>query len=368
VIGTGRLERYVLSRAFAGVGAALAVIASIVFLIQFVDLSRDVGAPADVGASDILGLTLLRAPSVIQVLLPFVFLGGGIGAYVGLNRKSELVAMRAAGVSAWRFILPFAAASFVVGVLAVTVLNPLAAALNARFEAQRGRMMENYLGDAPKEVWLRQGDERTQIVIHAKTRDVERGTVRLKGVSLFIYQKNPKTGAPEFRRRLEAAEARLMPGHWQLTDVREAMAGENSVRSESLSIRSRLGAEGAMERFASPEAIAFWKLPGAIEATEQAGFSAASYELRWHQLLATPLLFAAMAVLAAAFSLRLVRLGGLAGLAGAGVALGFVMFFFNQFSGALARADFLPLFAAAWAPPLVALLFGLTLLCYTEDG
>ena len=123
-----------------------------------------------------------------------------------------------------------------------------------------------------------------------------------------------------------------------------------------------------MESLASPEAIAFWRLPKAIQLTEQAGFSASGYRLRFHQLLATPLLFAAMAVLAAAFSLRLTRLGGLAGLAGAGVALGFVLFFFNQFAGALAKADIIPLFAAAWAPAVVAALAGLTLLCYTEDG
>jgi len=286
---------------------------------------------------------------------------------VGLNRKSELVAMRAAGVSAWRFILPFAGAAFVVGVLAVTVLNPLAAAMNSQFESARGRLMENYLGDIPKDIWLRQGDDKNQIVIHAKSRDTVDGTVRLKGVSLFVYQKD-RSGVPVFRRRLEAAEARLMPGSWQLTDVREATAGETSVRSDTLSIRSTLDSESAMERFASPEAIAFWRLPAAIRLTEQAGFSAAGYELRYQQLLATPVLFAAMSVLAAAFSLRLARLGGLAGLAGAGVALGFIIFFFNQFAGALARADILPLFAGAWGPPVVALLSGFTLLCYTEDG
>jgi lipopolysaccharide export system permease protein len=365
-VKVGRLERYVLVRTLGGVGTALAVITAVILLIQFVDLSRQVGVRADVGAPQILGLTLLRAPSLIQILLPFVFLFGGIGAYVGLNRKSELVAMRAAGVSAWRFILPFAAAAFVVGMLAVGVINPLAAALNARFEADRARMMENYLGDVPKDVWLRQGDDRNQIVIHAKARDTVAGAVRLRGVSLFVYQKNDR-GIPEFKRRLEAAEARLMPGFWQL-DVREATAGENSVRSDSLSIRSTLDAEAAMERFASPDAIAFWRLPAAIRLTEQAGFSASGYRLRFHQLLATPVLFAAMAVLAAAFSLRLARLGGLAGLAGAGVALGFVVFFFNQFAGALAKGDIIPLFAAAWAPPLIALLSGVTLLSYTEDG
>ena len=367
MIGVGRLERYVLARMLGGVGMALAVIAAVILLVQFVDLSRSVGTRADVGAQEIFSLTLLRAPSLIQVLLPFVFLFGGIGAFVGLNRKSELVAMRAAGISAWRFILPSATAAFAIGVFAVMVLNPMSAALNARFEDSRARLMENYLGDQPKDIWLRQGDARNQIVIHAKARDTVGGAVRLRGVSLFIYQNTPD-GTPQFQRRLEAAEARLMPGFWRLKDVREATAGGNSVRSESLSIRSTLDAEAAMESYASPEAIAFWKLPGAIRLTEQAGFSASGYRLRWQQLLATPLLFAAMSVLAAAFSLRLARLGGLAGLAGAGVALGFVVFFFNQFSGALAKADIIPLFAAAWAPAVVAMLSGLTLLCYTEDG
>jgi lipopolysaccharide export system permease protein len=159
-----------------------------------------------------------------------------------------------------------------------------------------------------------------------------------------------------------------MPGYWRLSNVREATAGAGVLRTESLSIRSSLDAEAAMERLASPDAIAFWRLPSAIRLTEQAGFSANGYRLRLQQLLATPMLFAAMSILAAAFSLRLARLGGRALLAGAGVALGFGFFFFNEFAGVLADADVIPTIAAAWAPPLVALLSGLTLLCYTEDG
>ena len=365
--GVGRLERYVLAQMLLGVLTALAVITAVVLLIQFVELSGQIGSRTDVGAGSILQLTALRLPSLLQILLPFCFLFGSMGAFVGLNRRSELVAMRAAGVSAWRFILPTAAGAFVIGLAAVGGLNPIAASLNARYEAERERVMANYLGDQPRDIWLRQGDETSQVVIHAKARSKSTGPVTLRGVSLFIYEKDGR-GIPVFRRRLEAAEAKLLPGFWRLTDVREAAAGGSSIRSASLSIRSTLDAEAAMDRLASPEAIPFWRLQTAIRLTEQAGFSAAGYQLRFQQLLATPLLFAAMTILAAAFSLRLTRLGGLAGLAGAGVALGFVMFFLNQFAGALAKADFIPLFAAAWAPGVVALLVGVTLLCYTEDG
>jgi lipopolysaccharide export system permease protein len=362
-----RLERYVLARSLASVGAALTLISSVILLVQFVDLSRTIGERADVSPADIFGLTLLKSPSVILILLPFVFLAGGIGAYVSLNRRSELIAMRAAGVSAWRFIMPSAFAAFVAGILSVVALNPVSAALNARFEADRTRI-QSTTAQAPKDIWLRQGDEHTQMVIHAKSRDTVQGDVRLRGVSLFVYQKN-RFGQPEFKRRLEASEAMLRPGFWQLKDVREATAGESSVQSDSLTIRSTLDPEAAVERFGGePDTIAFWRLPSAIRQTEDSGFSASGYRLRFQQLLATPVMFAAMAILAAAFSLRLVRLGGLAGLAGAGFTLGFMVFFFDKFSGALGRADIIPLFAAAWAPAVVALLFGLTLLCYTEDG
>jgi lipopolysaccharide export system permease protein len=62
------------------------------------------------------------------------------------------------------------------------------------------------------------------------------------------------------------------------------------------------------------------------------------------------------------------RLGGLVVLSAGGVALGFVIFFFNEFCRALGKAGAIPPFIAAWTPPLIALLAGFTLLCYTEDG
>lgn len=365
--GIGRLERYVLTRTMAGVAGALAVIGAVILLIDFVEVSRTVGGRGDAGFPRLLWLTLLKAPSTVLTLLPFAFLFGTLAAFVGLNRRSELIAMRAAGVSAWRFILPAAAAAFIVGTFTVAAFNPLAAMLGAEFEQSRDAVLEEFQTSKPKDTWLRQGDASSQVVIRARSHDETEGSVRLKDVSMFVYRVNPQGGL-EFSRRIEADEARLMPGYWRLKGVREAAPGAGSVRSETLSIPSTLDEQAAIERFTTPNAIAFWRLPATIRGTEAAGFSALPYRLRLHQLLATPLLFAAMSVLAAAFSLRLMRLGGLAALAGSGVALGFVFFFFNQFCGALGKAEIIPPFAAAWAPPLLALLSGLTLLCYTEDG
>jgi lipopolysaccharide export system permease protein len=362
-----RIESYVLVRTLIAVATALAVISTVIVLIDFVEVSRIFGMRAEVGFNQILGLTLLQTPSLILILLPFAFLFGVLGAFVNLNRRSELIAMRAAGVSAWRFILPAAVAAAGFGVFTVTVLNPITSAMNARFEKARDALKEDSQLIGRKEIWLRQGDAQTQVVIRARASDVDHGTVRLSRVSLFISRPDSDHGL-RFSRRIEAAQARLLPGYWLLTDAEEATPGAVALRYDTLSIPSTLDTRTALERYAPPEAVSFWGLWTAISRTEQAGFSATGYRLQLQDLLAAPLLYAAMSILAAAFSLRLIRLGGLAGLAVAGVALGFLLFFLDQFCNALGRAETIPPVVAAWLTPVLALLSGFTLLCYTEDG
>jgi lipopolysaccharide export system permease protein len=360
----GRIQVYVLVHTLVCVAAAFAVIASVIFLVDFVELSRTLGGVVDLGFAQLVGLTFLKSPAVVLKLTPFIFLFGVMGAFVTLNRRSELVAMRAAGMSAWLFVLPAAGAAFVIGLITIGALNPAASWLAGRFEDRRADLTE---GGGPKEIWLRQADARSQTIIRAASHDVVNETVRLKGVSIYIQAEKPD-GGYAFSRRIEAAQAVLMPGAWRLTDAREALPGAQSVRSEQLDLPSSLDLRTALEKFASPDSIAFWRLPAAIDQAQAAGYAVEGYQLRLHQLLATPLLFSAMSVLAAAFSMRLMRLGGLVGLAVMGLAVGFAVFFSNQFCGALGSAGVLPPALAAWAPPVLAFLSGVTVLCYTEDG
>src|SRR5690606_11169691 len=113
----GRIERYVLLQQMKSLGVTVAVIGALVMLIDFVEVSRGLTSSGELSSARIFGLVLVKSPSVIIQLLPFVFLFGSLGAFVSLKRRSELIAMRAAGVSAWRFVLPAAGAAVALGVL-----------------------------------------------------------------------------------------------------------------------------------------------------------------------------------------------------------------------------------------------------------
>ncbi|MDO9588079.1 MAG: LPS export ABC transporter permease LptG [Brevundimonas sp.] len=362
----GRIERYVLIQQGRSLAIALAVIAALIMLIDFVEISRGVGSDVDLSGARILGLMALKSPQVIIQLLPFVFLFGTLAAFVGLNRRSELIAMRAAGVSAWRFVLPAAGAALIFGVVTVTVLGPLAASADGLFQRERTRLSGAAAGAVSDQaVWIREGDDARQIVIRAARQD--RANARLLGVTFFIYT-NDGEGRRTFSERIDADSATLAAGRWRLVDAVGAQIGQRAVPYATLDLPSSLADEEAFERFARPQSTPFWSLPAQIGRVEAAGFSSTAYRLRLQQMAATPLMFAAMSILAAAFSLRLMRLGDLARMSVAAVVLGFGFFFVNQAAAAFGAAEVIPPWLAAWLPPLLTALAAFTLLFYTEDG
>jgi len=360
-----RLGRYVVSRVFGGVLIAMIAVLACILLIDLVEQMRTVGSRTDISLLEALRLTLLKTPMLVEQTLPFVVLAGTMGAIIGLNRSSELVAMRAAGVSAWRFLTPSAFVGIVLGVLAVTLLNPLGAYLYQQFEAEKENALSERLQAAGENgVWIRQGDEEGQVVIHAD--GVDPSGTRLQGATFMFFE--VQQDALRFTRRIQAATAELKPGFWQLTDLTEATPGGRPVRQTHLAIPTSLDATELINRFVNPATLSFWALPGFIREAKAAGFAPTRYELKWQALLAYPLLLATMAGLGAAFSLQLQRLGNLARWGAAGVGIGLFLFFYSQLAGAFAMTQSVPAAVAAWSAPLAGLFIALALVAFVEDG
>ncbi|EGF90764.1 hypothetical protein ABI_37970 [Asticcacaulis biprosthecium C19] len=361
-----RLETYILQTCVAMFASALMVVSALILLINYVEISRSVAARADLGGLEVLVMLFQRSPSAILILLPFAFLFGSLFAFVNLNRRSELIAMRAAGVSAWRFVLPATVSAFAFGILTIGVLNPVASHLQDVYERKVVAAEAFAPTDPAEAIYLRQGDSDRQVVIRADGQ-ASAQIGHLRGVTFWIFTTD-RRGAPSFIERVDAREAILRPGSWQLKDAREYTLDKPAQFYNVLTLSSNLDPQKAFKRYASTQSVPFWRLPGLIRQNQISGFSTTSYELKLHQLLSTPLMFAAMTALGAVFSLRLMRLGGLTILVTSGVSLGFVIFFVNQLFASMGKADVIPAALAGWSPAVLAMLGAMTLLVYTEDG
>lgn len=357
---TGYLARQFLLWFLALFGLLLAVIT----LATIVDMLDRLANKEQSTLGLVIQLALLRVPQISQEVLPFAVLGAGMGLFWRLTRTHELVVTRAAGVSIWQFLLPPLAMSAIIGVLAFSVLNPLAAVLMKRYVQMETLVLKqqtSIITVSKTGLWLRQVEGEQIYVIQAEK--VGGQGDQLDRVMVLRFDQ-----ADHFLGRWDADRALLEPGAWRLEQVWESAPGAPPKRLDTVRIATEMTIDRLNDNFAPPETISFWQIPSYAEVLESAGFPAERLRLQFHRLLAQPLLFAAMVVIAATFAMRPPRRGGVTVIIGLGIVVGFVLYFLSNFVFALGLSGKLPLILAAWTPTSISLMLGVAMLLHLEDG
>jgi lipopolysaccharide export system permease protein len=297
--------------------------------------------------------------------MPFAILFGTMLAFWRLTRSNELVVARAAGVSVWEFLTPAVLVALLVGVVAVTVFNPIASSMEASYEKLDARILRQSgdpLALSNTGLWLRQSDaDGGQVILHGEKANAPE--LLLERVTVFFL--NPQG---EFTSRIEARSARLEDGSWVIEGGQRFRPGDPPEAVAQLRLPTSLTSTKIEESLASPDTMSFWELPGFISLLEQSGFSAQRHRLHFNVLLARPFLFCAMVLVAATFSLRMQRRGGAGMMIVSGVVAGFLLYFLSDIVFALGLSAKIPVLLAAWTPTGVSMIFGSSMLLHLEDG
>lgn len=379
MILTPTLTGYV-ARAFFGMTLAmLGALTGLVALFDFIELLRRAATRPDVGFGIALEIASLRLPFVSLQILPFSILLGGIVAFWRLTRSSELIVARAAGISAWGFLTGPLVVALLLGMVATGAISPISSALLSRAE----RLDQTFLRTgggmttlAGGRLWLRQADRELEangvailsgrpVAMRNPGEPIPRAGARFELQEVSVWR---LTAGDQPLSRIEAPRARLTSGAWVIEEAVAFGADRIAKPVGTISLPTELTPDRIQDSFASPETLDFWALPGFIAVLEEAGFSAVRHRIQFQSLLALPVLALAMALLAAGFSMRQTRRGGVAQMIGGGVAAGFALFVVDKVSNEFGEAGSLPVVLAAWAPTVAGLLLALALLLHLEDG
>lgn len=122
---------------------SLAVLAMLVLVLQALDLLGESGRIMSVegnGQSELWTYISLRMPQLVQRFLPFSVLLGTIITAATLNQNSEVISMKAGGLSAHQILAPLILTSFIVAMVSF-VFNETVVALHfAAFGVAIGRL------------------------------------------------------------------------------------------------------------------------------------------------------------------------------------------------------------------------------------
>jgi len=360
------INRYIAWRVLRGILIAFMIVTGIILLIDFVEGTRNLGQDLGFNSLDVMYLTLLKIPSLIEQTIPFVVLFGVMGALYGLNRRSELIVLRATGLSAWRFLAPAVFVTFIIGVIWALCFNPIAAHTLSTYE-QTVASAEN-TDTTQKSIWLREATDRAQTLIRANGYDPKERA--LTGVTVIQSDIIKDSGA-EFKTRFDAERAVLSgAGYWQLYNVKENTSDvlADYIQHETISIPTNIRLEDITSQTSSDYVPPFWALPQEITRTRRSGFATTGLEMQWHKLLALPLSLVAMTFIAAGVSMHLAREGGTLKLLITGTAIGFGVYFANSIFNAFGQSSTMPVILAAWLIPIMTFFLGVSYLAKIEDG
>ncbi|MBV1864722.1 MAG: LPS export ABC transporter permease LptG [Rhodobacteraceae bacterium] len=347
-----------------------AILALLIFVIEWLENIRGL-SKYGVSFAESLILAASRTPSFVLQTLPIIVMLSALAFCVGLARSNEFVISRAVGVSALSAMAFPAFYTFTLGLAAILVLNPLA----ATFSAKHTELRAEYTGSKRSAVsfgedgfWLRQKDEDGHTVIHAQNTN-RRGTSLRAATALKFNEEGAVIS------RLFSNTAILNKGQWIFTNGKywhiDRSTPNPEKTAETFEIKrfdTDITPEQILEGYPKPNTVPIWDMPQMIRTIQAAGFSSLPHMIHFNIELARPLMLVAMIVLGAAFTLQNARLGNLGVSVFLALVCGFALYFLQNLAMTLGEAGEIPVFAAAWAPPLSGLLLALGMFLKFEDG
>lgn len=358
------ISRYIAKKFLFAIAGIFIGCFLLVLLVDFVELFRRASDRPNTTIALIMQMSLYRVPELMEQIIPFATLFGSIAAFLGLSRKLELVILRASGMSVWQFLTPAIVVAACIGLFASLAFNPAAAYLKEQsliIDAKIFGRSFSSEGGPTSQGWVRQKGDDGDSILRAHT-SFDQGQ-RLGGVTVFSYDKEGN-----LLERIDAKTGELHPGYWKLSEAMVSSSLTEPRYYDTFLVSTHLTPQEVSENIAKPEAVPFWTLPNVINQAENSGLPAYKYRLRYQTLLARPLLLAAMVLIAATVSLKILRFGNVGKLILGGVIAGFVLYVVTEMAKDLGNTGLVNPILSAWLPAIVATLMGFTIILYQEDG
>jgi lipopolysaccharide export system permease protein len=345
--------------------AVLFMLVLVLLALDLLSKTGDILAAPGNGQAEVLRYASLRLPQLVANFLPYSVLLASLLTFWPLNQNSEVIAMRAAGLSAHQVLAPMLLTAMLVAMVSFgfneRVLTRANATLKAWEAADYGPIPaeDSSAGKPRANIYLTDGEN----ILSAATLSGGGKGIVLTGVTW--YARGP---GGIIREQIRAPRAVYAAPGWRLENpVRFDVAGAVTERPAALVVGQGLSPERIMLQSVDPDAQSFWELKQSIDAYETAGRNTDEMRARWWHRLSGPLSALLMPLLGSIAAFGLARSGQLFVRAIIGMALGFAYFVVDNAALAMGSFGGYPPLLAAWAPFVLFLLVGETVLIRTEE-
>lgn len=342
----------------------IAVLLMLVLVLQMLDLLSESGkilAAAGNSEGDLWTYVGLRVPQLVARFLPYSVLLATIITLATLNQNSEVIAMKAAGLSAHQILAPLLLAALAVSAVSFGFNERVVTRSNTTLKAWQA---VDY-GKIPTASGVRSNIYVTDghNIISATTLAGRGEDTRMTGVTFYRRDANGMIDE-----QVRASSATYANPGWRLENaVRFDVRTAETVPLAPVVVAPTLTPEQIAISSVDADGLSLRELSRSIDELDAAGRRTNELRGKWWHKISGPLAAFLMPLLGAVAAFGLARSGQLFVRAVIGMSLGFAYFVVDNAALAMGNFGGYPPLLAAWAPFLLFLLVGETVLVRTEE-
>ncbi len=349
------LDLYIARIVLYQTAVVVGVLVGLFMFITFIEQIGELGT-GNYGALDAIEFTVLSVPRILYEVFPMSALLGAILGLSSMAVDSELVVIRAAGVSVLRLIgsvLKIGAALALVAMLVGELVTPW-----SETEAQRGRaeaLQQDISQQTDFGLWMR--DRMTYVNVGEVLPDLS-----LLNVRIFEFDDEGR-----LRSLVYADQGEYRNQRWRLEGIEQTLISEDRTGAESKEVKAAYWTTDVTPEILSvflisPDQLSAWQLNRYIGHLRENQQDTGSYELAFWNKIMTPVATAVMVILAIPFVFSQMRTGGFGRNLFFGIMLGLAYFALNKGFGYVVLVFDIPPLAGAMLPTVLFLGVGALLL------
>ena len=351
------INRYIINEYMKSLFVVIAVMLSIILLINLLDEFNFFKSKKDLKFIFFLIFTVLKIPNVLINLFPFIVLFAGIVFYLKIYNHNEVISLRVMGYSNIQIILIPALTSFVIGYVIVFLIVPFSSSMLKYYENLRSEYNEtkNLVFVNETGIWILDKNEKEKNIIRIEKINKDFSVV--SQITIYNYD-----ASNNFIRRIDATEGTIKDKNWLLNKVNIISINKKNNKDNYLNnynYTSNVNISELKNVYKNTETTSLLDINKEMLILEDKGYSTIDLRIRYQKLISFPIYLLAMSILSGLMIINLGKTSNYLKYGSYGVIISIIIYFLNDLSITIAKSGIISVDFSVWIPIFLIILINL---------
>ena len=351
------INRYIINEYIKSLFVVIAVMLSIVLLINLLDEFNFFKSKKDLKFIFFIIFTILKIPNVLINLFPFIVLFGGIVFYLKIYNHNEVISLRVMGYSNIQIILIPALTSFVIGYIIVFLIVPFSSSMLRYYEDLRSEYNEtkNLVFVNETGIWILDKNEKEKNIIRIEK--ISKDFSVVSQITIYNYDTSNN-----FIKRIDATEGFIKDKNWQLNKVHIISSNKKNNKENYLNnynYISNVNINELKNVYKNTDTTSLLDISKEMSILEDKGYSTIDLRIRYQKLISLPIYLLAMSILSGLMIINLGKTSNYLKYGSYGVIISVMIYFLNDLSITIAKSGIISVDFSVWIPIFLIFLINL---------